>query len=171
MKRLLLIGTVCLAAGSAFADLGDTYAQSCAKYGGKGYVDKRTSSILWHEGNHIVAESFYHNECVRMTLIPDRDYGKVYSISDVERILPFECGRSQLWQPFDGGSQYVASWSTTDGLLTATLYQNGSVQFAYALWLKGKGLLTDPPDYGSAPLEDAPITTQHLNDAGTVPSI
>jgi hypothetical protein len=158
MKNILLtltaVASLTMAAGSAFADLHDTYAQSCAKYGGKGTIDKKSNSIVWHVSQHLVAESFYHNECVRMTLISD---SAPYEIADVERIMPFECGNGQSWFQFDGGrSQYIASWSTTDGLLVATLYSNGSVQFAYTQWLKAKDLLSPAVDYGTAPIEDTP---------------
>ena len=99
-----------------------------------------------------------------MSLFPDK--GAVYNTLDVQRIMPYECGKNQIWAPFDGGTEYEATWSTTDELILATLYHDGHIQFAYSQWLKAQGLLTTP-EFGPAPVE--PII-QKLNNDGTVPN-
>ncbi len=141
----------------AKADLGDTYSASCAKFGGQGHVDKQKRRIWWHIHHHFVIEAFVKNECVAMRLVPDKDYS--YTVEDVERLLPLQCGRSQIWQPNGGGdSNYTACWATNDGLILAALYPDGDMQFAYTWWIKGKGKLDDAPNYGDAPIDDDPST-------------
>jgi hypothetical protein len=158
IKQTLFAFSLIMTAFSAKADLGDTYARSCFKYGSQGYVDKKDRTVIWKVSHHLVAESFYKNECVRITFIPEQ--GSYYTVSDVERIAPDQSGLKQTWTPFDGGDAYAACWMTTDGLIGATLYYNGSVQFSYSWWLKAKGLATEPVHI-SPPIEDNPITIEH----------
>jgi hypothetical protein len=176
MKKLMLIGAACLAASSAFADLGDTYAQSCAKWSGKGTLDKQNHQIIWHFDHATIVERFVKNECVFMQLFPDK--GLVYTVNGVQRILPYNCGPSQVWGPFTSGVEssvapeaggIAANWQTTDGLILAALYNDGAVQIAYKWFIEGKGLLTKPAE--TAPVEDAPVIKQHLNSDGTVPNV
>jgi hypothetical protein len=147
-----------ISASSARADLGDTYARSCLKYGGPGYADKADHAVLWKQEHCIIAESFYKNECVRITFIPEP--GTFYTAADVERISRYECGTRQTWMSFDGGDAYVGSWCTTDGALIATLYYNGTVQFIYQWFLKAKGL-SQAPVHINPPVEDNPVTIEH----------
>jgi hypothetical protein len=159
MRKLILsltaLASLTMASATAFADLGDTYSQSCAKYGGKGSVDKAHHCIVWHQHHQYVVETFVKNECVVMRLVPEKGFG--YTVDLVENMLPFECGSQQAWVS-NGGAEgdYVAQWATRDGLVLAAYYQNGYAQFAYAWFLKSKGFLEAPTDYGSAPVEDTP---------------
>jgi|SRR5215471_1732726 len=172
MKNLILVGAACLAASSTWADLGDTYAQSCTKFGGKGIAVKRLHEVAWHLNNAVVLEAFVKNECVFMRLVPDK--GVSYTTQDVQRLLVYNSGSKQIWTPFPVDTSLVdiaANWSTTDGLVIATLYTNGCVQFAYKWYAEAKGLLAKPAPEESAPVEDSPsIKYQQLNPDGTIPS-
>jgi hypothetical protein len=147
-KSLLAILTAALgltmSAFSAKANLGDTYAQSCLRYGGPGTPDQY-HGVVWTMSKHIVVESFAKNECVRITYAPLDGSGLAYTVEDVKtKILPREHGYTQTWERFDGGDAFVACWHTTDGLLNAALYYNGSMQIAYQWWLDAKGLIVAP---------------------------
>lgn len=156
----LMIAVTC---PKAHADLGDTYAQDCAAYGGRGTVDKKNHIISWHYSKHYIVESFVKNKCVAMTLIPDK--GLSYTIADAQRVISYNVGTNQLWQPYNAGPNFIQGWATTDGLIYGGLMTSGSVRVCYAWWLKGKGLATAPEtsNYGDAPVEDVPAT----NDDGT----
>jgi hypothetical protein len=61
----------------------------------------------------------------------------------------------KTWVSFAPEADRVSQWATTDGFLVAALYTDGCIQFAYAPFLKSKGLLIqDPPENESAPVED-----------------
>jgi len=169
MKKLMLIGAACLAASSAaFADLGDTYAQSCAKWGGRGTIDKAHHRILWRARHATIVEIFVKNECVSMRLVPEEGFS--YKLNDIQRILPYNCGAQQIWMPFPVLSEtpnIVANWATTDDAILAALYNNGCIQLSYKWYLKDKGLLVeDDKDQqtndSAAPVEDGEISFQHL---------
>jgi hypothetical protein len=165
-RKSLLILTAALgltmSAFSAKANLGDTYAQSCLRYGGSGTPDQYRG-VVWTVSKHIVVQSFVKNECVRITYAPLGGSGLAYSVQDVENnILPPNHGYNQSWERFDGGDAFVACWRTTDHLLNAALYYNGSVQIAYQWWLDAKGLVVAPKHINS-PVEDNPIVIEHKN--------
>jgi hypothetical protein len=155
MKRYIIIGALLVSAiTQAHADLHDTYAQSCAKYGGSGNVDKKNKQIYWHYAKSTVVEVFVKDECVSMRIIPDKDW--FYAIEQIEAALPAECGTDQRWIPLQieaSDPLIVAQWATTDGQILAALYKKtGVVQFSYRWWLEKKGLLD-----GSAPAQTAPV--------------
>jgi hypothetical protein len=151
MKKLVFtISALLISAIISRAELGATYAQDCKRYG-KATVDKVRKCVYWHVSKRLIVERFVKNECVMVRLIPDK--GLAYSLNDVQRMLPYECGSEQVWQLFDGGSSFLGSWQTTDGLILASLYPTGDVQFAYRWWIEGKGLLTDQSN-SAAPVED-----------------
>lgn len=151
---LTALASLTIAMTPAFADLGDTYAQSCAKYGGRGTVYRVNHQIVWHVSKHSIAETFIKNECVAMMLVPDR--GLLYSTDDFARIAPDEAGRGQTWvgSPDAPLEMNVAEWNTTDNLVLAVLGKDGRIQFSYTWWSRGKGLLKESPGYGTAPVED-----------------
>jgi hypothetical protein len=154
-KALLTIGLALVAGVTAHADLGDTYAQSCAKYGSSGRVNKTTKSASWrnHNGTATIVETFVKNECVRITLFPNK--GRAYSIADVEQMLPYEAGNQRVWVPLQRDNpKFVASWETSDSLLVASLYPDGACQFAYKWWLERKGLIESGATFATAPIED-----------------
>jgi len=67
-KSLIVAGLSVLSlfnALTARADLGDTYAQSCAKFHGPGVVDKESKSIAWAPNETwVVVQWFQNNRCV-----------------------------------------------------------------------------------------------------------
>src|SRR5262245_61220195 len=146
MKHLFLsltaFASLTMASTSAFADLHDTYAQSCTKYGGRGKIDKVNHCIYWHQDHEEIVEWFVKNECVSMKLIPDK--GCHYSIAQVEALLPYESGSTQSWQSIGSEGNRIAQWGTSDGLILAALYDYGHIQFSYAWYLNSKGLLAPP---------------------------
>jgi hypothetical protein len=135
----------------AKADLGDTYQLSCQKFGSKGHVDKQYKSITWYTHHHYIVESFVNNECVSMFLLPDKD--RSYTVADMQRMLPYNCGSNQLWAPVAGDDNFVVCWITTDGLITAGLRKDGSCIFVYSNWMQAKFGQTNT----QAPIEDNPI--------------
>jgi len=48
----------------ARADLGDTYATSCQRYGPPGLVDKSDGTIAWSRQGYLITEQFHHDQCV-----------------------------------------------------------------------------------------------------------
>ena len=158
IKKALLMAALALTATIAHADLGDTYAQSCAKYGSSGKVDKQRHFIYWHYGKSTVVEYFVNNECVCMRLLPDKDWS--YPIDQIEASLLSQCGSSQSWYPAqieaNDSLGIKAQWATTDSLIIATLYKTGVIQFAYQAWLEKKGLLEGTAPAQTAPVEDEP---------------
>ena len=143
------------------ADLGDTYAQSCQKFGGPGRVNKTEHYIWWHIGKATYVERFVKNECVFLRLIPD---GKLaYTVEDVERILPWEAGGKQAWIPLaadPADTEHLASWATDDGLVLAGLFTNGTCQFTYRWFIEAKGHLESALPPAAAPVEDDPSSKQ-----------
>jgi len=154
LRKLILLITL-LAPSMGVADLGDTYAQSCQEFGGRGFVNKATRTIGWHPRNrsYTVWEGFVKNHCVVMRLIPDK--GIIYTIQDAQRILSYNCGRDQLWVaiPSDGDPDFLASWQTSDNELLGSLYSDGVIQIAYTWFIKSQGLLED---IDKAPIEQEP---------------
>jgi hypothetical protein len=156
MKRYIILGALLVSAAFARADLGDTYAQDCRAYGGRGTVDKKNHLIFWHYSKHYIVEAFVKNKCVMMCLEPDK--GLVYTISDAQRIIAYNAGTNQLWRPYEAGPNFTQGWVTTDDLIYAGLMTTGSVRVCYKWWLEGKGLNSSPEtgNYGEAPVEDVP---------------
>jgi hypothetical protein len=158
MKKLLLILTaltsLTIANVPAFANLGDTYAQSCSRFGGKGTVDKKNHRMIWYLPNthSFVYESFVNNACVALLIVPDEGYH--FSVSFMEELLSMQSAATQTWTRSDALDVNIAEWKTTDGLLMASLSRQGNAQFAYTWWMERKGLIQPAPDYGLAPVED-----------------
>lgn len=160
MKKVVILAVLAAAIAwggptAAFADLGDTYAQSCRKYGGRGEVDRKHHAILWHCSRHWVEQCFVKNHCVEMRLIPDRDSGYVYGPDDMINVLPSES--SLPWVRISGpNGGYVGCWRTTDDSVLAAVYTDGTAQVAYKWFAARKGRVENVPsdDYGKAPVED-----------------
>jgi hypothetical protein len=158
MKKLILslmaMASLTMAAIPAVANLGDTYEQSCLRYGGEGKIYSKSNKVIrWHYGRKTIFETFVKNECVAMKYVADKGYQ--YTIDRIrENILPHQKGYNQEWTGNGGGGEWVANWATTDGLILAGLNVDGSFEVAYAQYLKAKGLLLPPINYGSAPVED-----------------
>jgi hypothetical protein len=155
----LLIGAALLAASSAFADLGDTYPQACAKNGGQGFPDHQNKQMVWQYSNHIFGEIFTNNRSVCVILTPAP--GRFYTPADAQRIFAMQSAPNQVWQAVPNGDPRLAGcWQTTDSQILGTLYRHGHLQIAYSWWIKGKRLLdTTPPNYGTPPVEDVPAQT------------
>jgi hypothetical protein len=139
----------------AKANLHNTYAQSVAQYGSKGLVDKANKCIYWDLKDFRVVEYYAKNECVAMILSPKN--GLAYTVNDVQRQLPYNCGTTQVWRPVtitpEFASKYAAARETTDGLILASLYPDKSVQFGYTWFIKARGHLEQN---GTLPSDTAP---------------
>src|ERR1700751_1717971 len=97
---------------AARAELGDTYSESCNRFGGKGHPDQKRHLISWHESKHFIYEAFVKDRGAIIVLVPDK--GLSYTIADAQRILPYNAGSNQLWQPYNAGPNWAVGWSTTD---------------------------------------------------------
>jgi hypothetical protein len=134
------------------ANLSETYAQSCYRFGSKGTVDKKWHCIDWFFPKFVVSQRFVKNECVTVLLIA-RD-GAKYTVADVVNvILPQNKGVNQEWQrtPDDYS---IAAWITTDGLIYTQLFEDGNVRLAYRWWLEKHHLLDNSQPANHAPIED-----------------
>ncbi len=64
-----IIGTLIAAialgcAGTTYADLGDTYAISVERYGGRGDTWPGQDFIAWFQSPYYIGEVFHKNQCV-----------------------------------------------------------------------------------------------------------
>ena len=171
MKYLITIG-FCLAAGTVWADLGDTYATSCTRFGGRGRTDKETRSMLWVNGSWGIREFFYKNQCVCIY------YNKMDGLitdSDIQWILKRNARENQHWQEY-GKNEVGRTWVTNDEQLYAQFSLDVSIngkrivqylRVAYKSWLEGHGLLkhvpAEPGPEGSVPDEGTPAPVDEAN--------
>lgn len=165
MKKLLLISTLFAIACPAFAHLGNTYAQSCREYGGRGTVNAKNRSMVWHVSRHYVQEWFVNKHCVCVMLQaePGSKYG--YSRAQAQEFFATQSLDDQVWAALGSNSEHGEEyWMTTDKMLSGTRLENGRcIQVAFTNYLEGKGLTRQPDNEGGgdgeAPVEDSPDGT------------
>jgi hypothetical protein len=93
MKRYIILGALLASAITSHANLSETYAQSCYRFGSKGHVDNKWHCIDWIFPKVVVSQRFVKNECVAVLLIGR--YAK-YTVADVvNNILPQNKGVNQ----------------------------------------------------------------------------
>jgi hypothetical protein len=102
---------------SAHANLGDTYAASCQRYGGRGYVDRQNRFITWAINGYLIAEQFRKNQCVCIIYV--RQDRKPFSDHEVEWFLSNNALPFHSWREYpDVGGR---SWNTNDNKIYARL--------------------------------------------------
>lgn len=156
MKKLVLLATLTLAALSARADLGDTYAQSCRRYGGKGSVYQNGISWVPNDGNNVnVMEWFYHNQCVCIVYTPAS--GQSIAESEVWRALQMNSRVGDTWHSYSADNSI--EYANKDASLYGKLAQENGytcLRICYASYLKRHQLLHDGPSESSRPpVEDS----------------
>jgi hypothetical protein len=132
---------------SAHAELGDTYATSCQRYGGPGYVDRENRMIIWMTRQHIyfVIEQFLKNQCVCVFYV--RKDRQPFTEPETQHLLVVNARQTQYWQEYpDIGGR---SFQTTDEKITGRLWVGDDrtpvLRIAYANWVARHGLFRAPP--------------------------
>jgi hypothetical protein len=132
MKKLVFLLTFSLAAFPAFAELGDTYAQSYNRFGGPGMPYK--GLMCWKLSNGCTAlELFRNNRCIAIGYRPDTG----------RRIL-----EGEVWRSLQGNSPSLSAWTqlgsdskgtlfgTTDGSIYGKLFNDdGSLWICFRSFL------------------------------------
>ena len=151
---MMMIGLACAALTNAHANLGDTYDQSCTRYGGKGTVDEQSHKMVWYSSSShtFIVEAFVNNRCVQIVRIPEDGYPKSDE-SVGKTIKAFNSNPKWHASPYGVADSNIAEWANVDNTVIACLTKKGVIQTAYVWWLRSKNLL-DIPDYGPAPVED-----------------
>lgn len=173
MKTLMAAATLALAAGNARADLGDTYAESCRRFGAEGAVNKEAHSMIWKvnalgdKGSYwIISEWFVKNQCVAL-ICTGSDPKGVYE-SALWQILNRNALPTQIWTEYSHGDNGQRDFVTTDqklfGMACTTDAGCPFIRVAYASWMKVHKLFNAPPSdsepgnasgSGRAPIEDS----------------
>jgi len=146
MKKLVLIATLLLTAASAFADLGDTYATSCRKFGGRGttYHDVVCWTSHSREGLAVgVGEVFHGNQCVAINYTPSK--GHTFAESEVWRELIANSREGTYWSKTYVDSQGNIEYSNQEQTIYAKWFvgQNGALRIAYTSFLRRRGLFIE----------------------------
>jgi hypothetical protein len=165
MRKFILsltaLASLTMASVPAFAHLGDTYAQSCTRFGGKGTVDKQSKRIVWYlaDSHMYIGEYFVKNRCAALLVAAEPGYP--LSVDGVEKTIL----SNGLWKPNPAGvlDTNIAEWVSKDGTCMAILTNDGRLSVAYRWYMERKGLLKDAPDYGPAPVEDTLGDTDGTN--------
>jgi len=144
----------------ARADLGDTYALSCQRYGAAGLVDKADGTITWDRQGYLISEQFHHNQCVAVQYNPDR--GGAFTDAMILTFLSKNSLKSQRWMEYPDVTG--RSWSTSDDKIYGKFYMDRSkngknivncLRIAYKNWLERHGLLSkEAPAEERAPVEE-----------------
>jgi hypothetical protein len=148
----------------ARADLGDTYAQSCRRYGCRGTVSGNEMRWAIEGNNLIVQEVFYRNQCVAIQYTPS--HGRHLIESAIWGLLQRNVRSGDHWHTYDNDS-YGQPEYTNDGndilgkLLTS---DSGQLRIAYRSWLNRHGMMNESPSngggddggsYGRAPVDES----------------
>lgn len=133
------------------ANLADTYAISCQRFGSPYSVDRKNRFIYWpmYGGNRqigLIAEQFLHNECVCIIYLETYAGGVGYRDQDIWQALAQNARSNQTW--IENREQSGRGWVTNDGRIYGKMFvYNGTLilRVAYTSWLKRHGLLYVPP--------------------------
>jgi hypothetical protein len=147
-RTLPLIQTLALIlalaiAGTAHADLGDTYKDSCERYGGVGTSDdsvrklsaadrarygERVNAWKLKDGTSVV-EVFKKDQCVCITYLPAKDA----AFTDLWVLLGQNARKSHEWHQYDVDYAQKA-FVTQDNRLFAVLTHEGMLVILYKNW-------------------------------------
>jgi hypothetical protein len=153
MKKLFLIPALVASALPAFADLGDTYAQSVHAYGrpsgSKGTIvwwAPRSSNRSW------LGETFYHNQCVAVYYVFTNGY--VFAESEIWRVFQLNSRPGATWEQY-GSDADGFDYANNDGTLYGKLTRDGHMlRICYKSFLARHGLFTAPSEPERPPVED-----------------
>lgn len=137
---------------NAHADLGDTYAVSCKRFGGSGQVNH--SAMQWMLANGLlITEVFHNNQCVSISYVPPK--GRLLVEGGIWKLLVLNSKAGAVWQAY-GNDPAKLQYVTSDGGLYGVFQIDGEfcvLRIAYASYLASHGLLTKPEEV-RAPVED-----------------
>jgi hypothetical protein len=153
MKNVIITLTSIIAGASmAKAELGDTYATSCNRFGGTGYVDKATNTISWQikdidsrNSNWLVTEQFRNNQCVMITYT----YAGTEKVAEgaIWQTLSRNSTDKQIWHEYPDAPGGQRGFATTDNQIYGAEWTQGGLQqvrVAYRSWLERHHLLESP---------------------------
>lgn len=144
---------------TAKADLGDTYATSCQRYGGKGTVIKDT--IAWERSGWLITEQFRNNQCV--AIVYNAVGGGNFSEAAIWTFLSKNASHAQNWREY--GDVTGRAFVTNDDRLYAKFWLcpslNGqhmvlTLRIAYKSWMARNGMFNQPDESAPAPSK-APV--------------
>lgn len=147
---------------NAVANIGDTYSQSCARFHGKGYIDKERHLMAWSvpdankdqgASNWLLEEQFLNNRCVMLFIISKSPKG--IEEGGLWQFLSQNSSPSQRWVEYPSTSQ-ERSFATSDDKLYGLYFVNQDgmtiIRIALKSWLYAHNLLNNPSE--KAPVED-----------------
>jgi len=142
----------------ARADLGDSYAISCQRFGNPWRVDRQYQFIFWGMGNgDLIGEQFLHNQCVCFLYLSTYRGGGGYTEQSIRYWLSRNARVDQTW--YQNREQAGLGWVTNDGRIYGKEFVFRTTlmfRVAYTSWLKRHGMLYLPP----APSERPPVEEQ-----------
>jgi hypothetical protein len=155
LTLVTLIGAIIgLNALTAHAELGDKYATSVQRYGGRGIVSG--DAIVWDNNNPNktnVAARYRDNQCVWVQYIAKS--GQSIIESEMWRLLISNARPNQTWAQYnDAQNTYGRSFITDDGTILAQLYYRNGIQYlqiAYRSYLERNHLLIPHSDNNELP--------------------
>lgn len=163
MKRIFLSLVLMAMAGSAHANLGDTYAESCRRYGGKGVPSENEMRWLIENGNLLVQAAFHNDQCVAIQYTPLN--GRYIYESAIWNLLAINSLSSDHWERYDQDERGNTELMNGRGNLFAKFFSadRGELRICYRSWLQRHGLFRDNGnansstprnDYGRSPVDD-----------------
>jgi hypothetical protein len=140
LKRIAILPVALCLCYSAKADLGDTYATSCHRYGGRGIVSGNW--IVWYANGIAIAEQFHSNQCVAIIYHPRA--GSSFIEGEIWRTLQFNSNPDDKWFSYRTDSNGNVEYATRTGKLYGKLFvEDGTLRVCYASWLQRHGMLKD----------------------------
>ena len=164
MKKSLIVAALSVLslfnALSARAELGDNYATSCKRYGGKGTAIEN-KFVAWYyvnNTNRCVAEMFRKNQCEFVRYLSTDKLP--FAESEVWRML-IRNGRSdQTWHEYKTEDVSVHYFTTNDDTIYARWTENGTwLEIAYKSWIDRHVGFKDaaPADNAAPPVQEQNI--------------
>jgi hypothetical protein len=114
MEKIILALTAALSlAISAHANLGDTYAQSCERFGGKGTISGKQMVWAFSEKHYLIYEMFSGKICVGTMLVPEKGFEIPPALA--ANFMKAQAPQSE-WHEGTAGDMNICEWYTNDGL-------------------------------------------------------
>jgi len=158
-------GCLLLGIATSHADLGDSYATSCRRYGGPGLIDRQNAFITWSVGGTLVSEQFHNDQCVAII------YGS-YGLTEalLWQLLRTNALTTQYWREY-ADPHPGRSFATTDDRIYGkyVVWSNGwpMLRLAYKSWLNRHGFLTYSQPH--APVEERLSPERRSRQAARLP--
>jgi hypothetical protein len=161
MKLLVtsvLTSALLVVATTSQADLGDTYATSCQRFGTPTLINHRENTIVWNVGGVFVTEQFHSNQCVYVSY--NTGLGSAgLTEAQLWNLLTRNSSRNQRWTEYPDPHP-GRSFATNDGHLygkyslwpnlNGTGYVPG-LRIAYKTWMDRHSLLEGPGSRSAGP--------------------